>query len=156
MNEDTKRRADILMSLAEQAWTNMDRRRSYEWKLSIAIWSALAAFAAILLRATLPNTGQLWLKVVILAMTSSVGVTAVVIHYIWCRWAMERQHFDRDLAIHTTSVVRGLVDCQLDDTFQKRSKNLREGRWWSMGPQVAITTVLAIGVLGALIWRLFL
>ena len=38
------------MKLFETAWTNFDRRRAYEWKLSLGIWTALAAFIALALR----------------------------------------------------------------------------------------------------------
>lgn len=50
MSEDEKRKADILVELYRQAYQNFERRRTYEWKLSLAIWTALAVFIAIAIR----------------------------------------------------------------------------------------------------------
>ena len=44
-----KERADIGATLAKHHWDNFDRRRSYEWKLSLGVWTALAAFVGVLL-----------------------------------------------------------------------------------------------------------
>ena len=45
-----KDKADVLLRLHDTAWANFERRRAYEWKLSLAIWTAIAAFIAICLR----------------------------------------------------------------------------------------------------------
>lgn len=47
-NENQKR-IEILKDQCNTYWTNFDRRRAYEWKLSLAIWTALAAFIALIL-----------------------------------------------------------------------------------------------------------
>ena len=49
MSLNPKEQADILVKMHETAWLNFDRRRSYEWKLSLGIWTAAAAFTALLL-----------------------------------------------------------------------------------------------------------
>lgn len=41
---------EILKGQCDTYWTNFDRRRAYEWKLSLAIWTALAAFIALTLQ----------------------------------------------------------------------------------------------------------
>jgi len=51
MEREQETRLNLLVRLLEIAWTNFDRRRSYEWKFSLAIWTALAAFIALSLKA---------------------------------------------------------------------------------------------------------
>ena len=50
MNKDDKRRADVLLELSRSCWSNFYQRKSYEWKLSLAIWTPLAAFIAVCLQ----------------------------------------------------------------------------------------------------------
>ena len=50
---------EVLIRLCEIAWTNFDRRRSYEWKLSLAIWTALTAFIALTLKGNLNQPPKL-------------------------------------------------------------------------------------------------
>ena len=45
--DDPKDKCDVMSKLLEIYWQNFDKRRSYEWKLSLAIWTALAAFIAL-------------------------------------------------------------------------------------------------------------
>ena len=61
MPADETMRQQVLMKLFETAWTNFDRRRAYEWKLSLGIWTALGAFIALLLgEKTLDLSGHEW------------------------------------------------------------------------------------------------
>ena len=50
-----KERADVIMGLYQTACTNFERRRSYEWKLSFGIWTAIAAFAGLVLTRRIPG-----------------------------------------------------------------------------------------------------
>jgi len=46
-----KERAGTMAQMHEVAWLNFDRRRSYEWKLSLGVWTAIAVFIALSLDA---------------------------------------------------------------------------------------------------------
>jgi hypothetical protein len=54
MNEDQKRQFDAIASLRSWAWQSFDRRRDFEWKVGIAIWTSLAALIGILLTKDIP------------------------------------------------------------------------------------------------------
>ena len=56
MSSENEKRAGIWVRLLEVAWTNFDRRRSYEWKMSFAIWTAIAAFIALYLKGEFPKS----------------------------------------------------------------------------------------------------
>ena len=47
MGLSEKEQADILARIYKEAWLNFDRRRNYEWKLSLGVWTATAAFIAL-------------------------------------------------------------------------------------------------------------
>jgi hypothetical protein len=49
MDENQKRKFDAISTLRSWAWVSFDRRRDFEWKLSIGVWTALAALIGILL-----------------------------------------------------------------------------------------------------------
>jgi len=55
MSPENEKLAKIWVKLLEVAWTNFDRRRSYEWKMSFAIWTAIAAFIALCLKGEFPK-----------------------------------------------------------------------------------------------------
>ena len=63
MSTDGNKRIEALTRLCEIAWTNFDRRRSYEWKFSIAIWTAITAFIALTLKGEVdkPPESAFWL-----------------------------------------------------------------------------------------------
>jgi hypothetical protein len=42
-------RLDALKAIRESAYQRWERRRNYEWQLSISIWTALAAFSAVVI-----------------------------------------------------------------------------------------------------------
>jgi len=56
MSSENEKRAGIWVRLLEVAWTNFDRRRSYEWKMSFAIWTAIAAFIALYFKGEFPKS----------------------------------------------------------------------------------------------------
>ena len=46
-------RIETLLKLGEASWNSWDRRRSYEWKVSFGLWSALGLIAGAQLRGDL-------------------------------------------------------------------------------------------------------
>ena len=46
--DDRKLKIDTLFSLADQVWRSFDTNRAYEWKMGLALWTALGAFGALL------------------------------------------------------------------------------------------------------------
>jgi len=51
-------RLDALKAIRESAYQRWERRRNYEWQLSISIWTALAAFSAIVVSKDFPITNR--------------------------------------------------------------------------------------------------
>jgi hypothetical protein len=54
MNDEQKHRFDAIATLRSWAWASFDRRREFEWKVSMGVWTALAALIGILLTQDAP------------------------------------------------------------------------------------------------------
>ena len=51
---------DALKAIRESAYARWEKRRVYEWQLSISIWTALAAFSGIVLSKEFPVDNKYW------------------------------------------------------------------------------------------------
>jgi len=49
MREDQKRVFDAIYTLRLAAWNSFDKRRDFEWRAALGIWTAMAAMIGILL-----------------------------------------------------------------------------------------------------------
>lgn len=151
MITDEKEKAHVMLKLLEIAWHNFDRRRSYEWKLSLAIWTALAAFIALSLRSRF------------LALSAStqpadmafVIVTAVVILpiQICFLYRVKRaNNCDQNRALHYEYLINNALEVDfgpktilqkdVEDSIKKATSRGRMGGWWSAVFHVVITIVL--------------
>lgn len=50
LTDAEKNKADVLIEMFKESYANFDKRRTYEWKLSLAIWTALAVCIALALK----------------------------------------------------------------------------------------------------------
>ncbi len=148
MTEDEKRRADILLGLMKQAWANAHGRRSYEWKLSLGMWSALVLFTSGILTAKRECLDGLDRDGVLV---STIAVCAIIawVHYCWLTRALPRQDCDRKEALNLEKKL-----CVLAGHEFPEGKLTLDNAWWSMGPQLAITLVLCLAAILSLIAKL--
>lgn len=54
MAESPKENVEVTLKLYETAWLNFERQRAYQWKLALSVWTALAAFTAVVIDQTSP------------------------------------------------------------------------------------------------------
>lgn len=90
--DEKAKKAELAAKGMEQSFLNYDRRRACEWKLSISIWTALAAFIAILVKdgEKLPDLGCLYWVLM------GVGIWIFLAHCglmygIWCSNTTDKQ-----------------------------------------------------------------
>lgn len=72
---------DALKTIRESAFGRWDRRRGYEWQLSISIWTALAAFSGIVLSKDFPIENSTHAAYIV----GVAGLAIVAVHasYLW-------------------------------------------------------------------------
>jgi hypothetical protein len=150
MTSDEKARFDAFETLRQAAWNNFDHRRSYEWKLAISLWTALAAFTgAVITRPTDPALpavrGSVWLVAV-------GGLAVTLIHAYWSYNCKVRNDRDRKLSYLFEEKMCTLLSVSYADVLghfvdaHPRRAGSGEGLWnyWHAS-QVAMTFVLSVG-----------
>jgi len=85
-----KDRLDALLKLSERSWTQFNFRRDVEWKLAMAIWTALLAFLGIVITGKLIHIspcGMLGLYI--------LPLLIFLIHIVWFYWARQAHDVDQ-------------------------------------------------------------
>ena len=159
MTEEDKCRFDALDALRKAGYDSFDHRRSYEWKLSFGIWTALAAFTAALVTQPvesgkhLPIAGP-WAQAVTLVI---VGLVAYL-HSQWLIGMGRSNNADRLISWHYENEMRdNLLKLPFDTALNSELATLRRkmGRLtnWSYSSQLAITVLLGIAAFLAMAAR---
>jgi len=147
ISEDQKRLFDALHTMREAAWRSFDRRRSFEWKLSFAVWSAMGAYIAALLKLR-PATGDPALNAASVVVTLSV----LGVHAYWT-WGLGRANkIDQDIAFRYYDVrgreVLGLSEDQLKELLGSRAERVGaltgSPLQWSHLSQLLVTFILGL------------
>ena len=149
MNEDEKRLFDALESQRKAHYESFDQRRSYEWKLSFGLWTAMAAFIAALVTKPvepgrpLPVSGCRadW-------MTGIVAVSIVAVHAMFLIGMRRSNNADRRMSWHFERHMREeLLKLPFDEALRRELELLRERMArvtnWSDASQLLITLLLA-------------
>jgi hypothetical protein len=144
------------LRLAEAAWRDFDRRRSYEWKVNFALWPALGALGGFFWKEN-PQFEPL--------ATISISIVLIIIAYTyWFKWSVglwERNNLDQTVAHYywaradgdtskNESFPRGKFDATSPDFAPRRSwTETWAAGWrvfwrWSHGSQIMITLALII------------
>jgi hypothetical protein len=160
MTEEDERLFRSLEAMRAARWNSFDKRRTYEWKFCITLWTALAIFSGSLLRqpsdASQKNLpiGRGW--VVILA--CAVGTALVVIHGYWSVQLSRRNDSDRDAADIYEERMCGLVDVSCKTELEPIAGKLhgRKGRalGYSHQVQIIITALLVVTAICAVLTKL--
>jgi amino acid transporter len=148
-----KNRFDSLSSLWEGAWDQFNKRREYEFKYTIAVWTVFASFIALVITGSLLQApGNIF---VIIGAAVCFGLISFF-HIIWIKGLGERNRRDRKIAIHYEGIMQELSDSKFPDELQKDVDGSRENMGklsnWSHRVQVGITITLAIGCILAVIY----
>lgn len=79
--EEKKFHLEALKALRDSSFQRWDKRRSYEWQLSISIWTAMAAFCALLLNKDTAITNG----VDVASWVAVFGSIIVIAHFMYLR-----------------------------------------------------------------------
>ena len=158
MTDDERNRFESMDSLRQAAYNSFNDRRSYEWKFSLSIWTALAVLLAGLVQpaqdgASFPLKGAaVWLVAAI------VGVLLVLLHAYWSNGASRANSVDKGVALYFACAMQDMLMLSLpfDGDLRKKIEALpkTEG-WtqWSHLAQVAITALLSLAVVSVIYVR---
>ena len=145
-------------SLRLAAYNSFNDRRSYEWKLSLAIWTALAVLVAGLVQIDkaggFPLHGKRygWIATVL-------GICLVALHVYFNNCIARANAIDKDMALFYSKQMRAALGLsfppKLDEMINalpKRPKHphLNFGQWGHLA-QITITFLLTIAAV-ALVW----
>jgi len=143
MDENERRRFESLEVLRLAAYQSFNDRRSYEWKLSLGIWSAQAIVAAALLRSeddkTLQGTSR-WVA------AAAFGAVLALLH-LFFTWRVGRANrVDQDAFIVCRDAMEALASLEVGDDLKDGREELRKWRGrWSWFTQVGITLLFTVG-----------
>lgn len=154
MDAEGARYFDGVNTLRHAAWTSFDHRRSFEWKLSFGLWTALAALLAGL--ATGKAQLKSWPEVVTL---TGVGILVVLIHAWWAKGLSRVNDADLQKTYAYEDELRSVlgltgqtsVGRRIDGVIESMQKRRALDKVWGHATQVGITGLLAAAVI-ALTW----
>lgn len=150
-------RVAFLLKLANVAWRDFDKRRSFEWKVNFALWPALGAFAGFLF--THPDSAS---KVVAVVGIVLVAVIGIIYAFVWTPGIRHHNRLDQEAAHHYWAAVDKVLEVEspkvrkdFTETLnlsteekQLEKYSLRAVRpGWSHRSQIAFTMVL-LGLAG--------
>ncbi len=161
MTPSQERRFKSLEALRKASWISFSERRSVEWKVSLALWTALAVFTGALLTRSPTESYQLngfWPVLV----TALVGLAIVVVHTIWLIGINQNHQIDRELS-HLfrkemcelvrvpPSAIEPILDKYSRWPTTRRPKGKRLN--YSHLSEITLTTILALGAVCAMYAR---
>lgn len=143
MEQVDKNRFDAIFQLYSHAWQQFNTRRTYEWQICIALWTALAfAIAGVVNATTLPKLqGGIYIPGIIL-------LTAIALQCYFIVGIANAHKSDREMAIHYGEILQYLSGSSFDEALENSLKKGR-GNWgkkvnWSSVFQVGITCLLSL------------
>jgi len=141
MNNSDKQ-IEVLLRQCEIGYTNFERRRTYEWKICLAIWTAIAAFIALLYRGQITLLPEIPIKLL-----SFVGIAIVVIQFFFLYNVKHANDVDKEKSHCCEDELNKATGISLtsnwgDTRVSERIRKLKFDGWWSPVSQTSITVVL--------------
>lgn len=161
--DEVKNRIDALELLRKSAMERYAWRAQVEWKLCIALWTALTAFSgAVLTGKALLHPGCFVVVVIIL-----LAASICWLHWKWLCGLRDTQHLDNRISFFFRDRIMAIAgeafppaDEKNPTSIRQEMENLRakdRGVWshWSHGFQLWVTILLAIGTIAAVSWSAY-
>lgn len=145
MTDEQKKLFDALFELYQNAWKQFNERRTYEFKISLTFWAALAAAIAGSLRLqNLPGSRFTLIM---------VSLFAFALHWVWCRGIGEAQRAERKMAFFYERKLQEIADVEFDKDLRKFLDSLKETmgllKNWTYRFQLGVTAFLGIALVVA-------
>lgn len=143
MNDTEKNLAELFVAQMDLYYSNFDRRRVYEWKLSLGIWTALAAFIALTFegKIVLPST-PLLLVAVLLGLLLSTHAFFLIMVTNANDIDKGKAHFCEEQLIKITK-----ANYLADEKISKALTSARKFGYWSVAVHLAIDLILLSSIL---------
>ena len=146
MDENTKRRFDGIVELWKLPWQSISERRSYEWRVTLTVWTAFAGFIVVVLTEKLTAP-----KCVVCLGASLIGLAICILHVLYLKGLGERHDVDRQTAIHYEKILRELSQSSFDNDFERRLEEMRKKQAtlfgdWSRRVQFCVRVILYVTV----------
>ena len=143
MCSESQKKPEVLMKLLELGWTNFDHRRIYQWKMTLAIWTAIAAFIALYLKGDAPvlSAGN---RVYLL-----VGALLVILVQTLFLIGMRLANgVDQKKALFYEALLNDISVPPDDARYAAVEQAIKRIKWtkglWSIPCEVAITAILLL------------
>ena len=165
MTDEARNRIETLELLRKSATERYVWRAQVEWKLCIALWTALAAFIGAVLtgKGIAPPKMSVWLMITV----SMFICILAILHGLWLRGLAQAQKLDNDVAFFFRDRMMEEVGVhfppKIFDEIEKANKRngieredqgsrIRWWRHWSRFFQFGVTVLLALGAVAAVVW----
>ncbi len=150
MKEEERRRFESIFQLYALSWQQFNTRRTYEWQVTISIWTALALSIA-----GASNTGEIPQIHGVIWTLLFVGVIIVALQIWWCKGIAGGHKNDRLIAFYYEAILQNVSNSEFPDDL-KNKLNPSHSTFgkifhWSYMLQVGVT-VLLIALLLAVVW----
>lgn len=147
MTDEQKNQFDALEVLRRSAWESLDHRRPFEWKVSIALWTAYAAFIGTTVtgKGTSITTASAWV-------TGILALLVLALHWLWLRGIYRSYNADKRIVILFRNEMMKKVGVEFPEDLEKILKDVR-GTWvaffrnWNSVFQFGVTGVLTFAAI---------
>jgi hypothetical protein len=163
MTDEAKNRIEALELLRKSAMERYAWRAQVEWKLCLALWTALAAFSgAVLTGKALLHPGRFVVVVVIL-----LAAPLCWLHWKWLCGLRDAQRLDNRISFFFRDRIMAIAEEDFPPADEKSPTSIRQDIenlrakdrdvWshWSHGFQLLVTILLASGAVATVWWATY-
>jgi hypothetical protein len=143
MNENDRNRFESIFQLYSHSWQQFNVRRTYEWKISISLWTALGlAIVGVVNAESIPEiSGGMYILF-------SILLFVIMLQLIFIKGIARNHGYDRKIALHYQKFLHEISQTKFEEPLERV---LEKGRrnWgvflnWSSILQIGVTIVLSI------------
>jgi hypothetical protein len=141
MRAEEKNRFDALETLRQAAWTAFTGRRSFEWKVCLALWAGIGAYIGTLLSGKVtPQTPHMW-------GATAAAVVIVLSHAYWIYGLARANELDKEQAFFFRDAMMAELSMEFPKDVIEKIATVKRG-WhtcknWNRYFQITITVLLA-------------
>ena len=146
MTEASQHCLNSLEALRQAAWQEFDTRRAFEWKVSLALWTAMFAFAGALL------SGKPTIDYGIRVIACHLAVALLILHIYFLCGVAKRHHADREKEHFFRNQILAVLHLELPADIRTQEKGHSSVTWtYSLTFQVGVTLVAVLVDLAAIL-----